>query len=65
VEHAPRLRDIAFHKGIMEIVEKLLNDKPRLVGDQGLLKPPHGGGEKPWHQDMAYGGLFFKKQIIG
>jgi phytanoyl-CoA hydroxylase len=65
VDYAPALRKIAFHAGILGLVEKLLGDKPKLVGNQGLLKPPFGGGEKPWHQDMAYGGLFYKKQILG
>jgi phytanoyl-CoA hydroxylase len=64
VDYAPALRSIAFHPELIRIVERLLGDKARLVGEQGLLKPPFGGAEKPWHQDMAYGGLFFKKQIV-
>lgn len=65
VDYAPTLTGIANHEGILSVVERLLGDKPKLVGNQGLLKPPFGGAEKPWHQDMAYGGLFFKKQILG
>jgi phytanoyl-CoA hydroxylase len=61
---APMLGAIANHPAILNMVERILGDKAVLVGEQGLLKPPHGGGEKPWHQDMAYGGLFFKKQIV-
>lgn len=64
VRYAPRLGAIARHPAIIERVENLLGDKAVLVGEQGLLKPPFGGGEKPWHQDMAYGGLFFKKHIV-
>jgi phytanoyl-CoA hydroxylase len=64
VNDAPALRSISFHPQLIKIVEQLLGDKPKLVGEQGLLKPPFGGGEKPWHQDMAYGGLFYKKEII-
>jgi phytanoyl-CoA hydroxylase len=64
VQHAPRLGAIARHPAIINRVERLLGDKAVLVGDQGLLKPPFGGAEKPWHQDMAYGGLFFTKQIV-
>ncbi len=67
VGYAPAMTAIANHSGILGVAEKLLEDKPRLVGNQGLLKPPFGGTEKTWHQDMAYGGLFFfkKKQILG
>lgn len=64
VQHAPRLGAIARHPGLLDRVERLLGEKAILVGEQGLLKPPFGGGEKPWHQDMAYGGLFFRKQIV-
>ncbi|MBP1996621.1 phytanoyl-CoA dioxygenase family protein [Paenibacillus eucommiae] len=64
VQFAPKLNAIAYHPAILHIVEQLLGDNAVLVGEQGLLKPPHGGGEKPWHQDMAYGGLFYKKQIV-
>lgn len=64
VKYAPRLAALAYHPAIIGRVEQLLGDRAVLVGEQGLLKPPFGGGEKPWHQDMAYGGLYFKKQIV-
>ncbi len=64
VDHAPALRSISIHPELLKIVEQLLGDKPKFIGEQGLLKPPFGGGEKPWHQDMAYGGLFYKKDIV-
>ncbi|GAA3412382.1 phytanoyl-CoA dioxygenase family protein [Paenibacillus hodogayensis] len=64
VDYAPALRHIAYHEDILATVRKLLGDEPKLIDEQGLLKPPYGGGEKPWHQDMAYGGLFYKKQIV-
>lgn len=64
VKYAPRLGALARHPAIIERVERLLGERAALVGEQGLLKPPFGGGEKPWHQDMAYGGLYFKKQIV-
>ncbi|MFC5653326.1 phytanoyl-CoA dioxygenase family protein [Paenibacillus solisilvae] len=65
IDYAPVLHEIAHHERLLQVIESLLGDKPMLVGNQGLLKPPYGGTEKPWHQDMAYGGLFFKKQILG
>ncbi|WP_135548319.1 phytanoyl-CoA dioxygenase family protein [Paenibacillus cymbidii] len=64
VAYAPRLAALAHHPALVGRVERLLGERAVLVGEQGLLKPPFGGGEKPWHQDMAYGGLFFKKQIV-
>ncbi|MDF2718302.1 MAG: phytanoyl-CoA dioxygenase family protein [Paenibacillus sp.] len=64
VDYAPALRNIAYHEGVLATVRKLLGDEPKLIDEQGLLKPPYVGGEKPWHQDMAYGGLFYKKQIV-
>lgn len=65
VECDARLKQMAYHPAIMAAVERLIGEKPRLVQDMALLKPPHGGGEKPWHQDMAYGNLAFDKPVIG
>lgn len=65
VECDERLKAIAYHPQILDAVEKLIGEKPVLAQDQALLKPPHGGGEKPWHQDMAYGNLAYNKQVIG
>ncbi|TNJ62490.1 phytanoyl-CoA dioxygenase family protein [Paenibacillus hemerocallicola] len=65
VNHNEQLRRIAHHPHIVAIVEKLLGEKPVLVQDMALLKPPTGGGEKPWHQDMAYGALAYHKAVIG
>jgi ectoine hydroxylase-related dioxygenase (phytanoyl-CoA dioxygenase family) len=60
-----RLRAIAYHPVLLNIVERLIGAKPRLVQDMALLKPPNGGGEKPWHQDMAYGNLAYDQSVIG
>ncbi|SDX45682.1 phytanoyl-CoA dioxygenase family protein [Paenibacillus sp. CF384] len=65
VEVDDRLRAIAYHPDILAVVEKLLGAKPKLVQDIALLKPPKGGGEKPWHQDMAYGNLAYDRPVIG
>lgn len=64
IRYAPVLGSIARHPVIHEVAGKLLNEDPKLISYQALLKPPLGGSEKPWHQDMAYGGLFYKKQIV-
>ena len=39
---------------MMAIVEQLISPGARLIQDMALLKPPHRGAEKPWHQDNAY-----------
>ncbi|WNR46267.1 phytanoyl-CoA dioxygenase family protein [Paenibacillus roseipurpureus] len=59
------LRGIAEHPAILAMVQNILGETPRLVQNMALLKPPHGGGEKPWHQDMAYGNLAFEKAVVG
>lgn len=59
------LTSLSQHPKLVEIVEKLLGEESRLVQDMALLKPPRGGGEKPWHQDMAYGNLAYDKAVIG
>lgn len=61
----PRLHAIAYHPAILAVVERIFGEKPKLVQDMALLKPPFGGGEKPWHQDMAYRGLDFDKPVVG
>jgi phytanoyl-CoA hydroxylase len=65
IDHEPRLKAVAYHKDILDAMEKLFQEKPKVVQDQALLKPPMGGAEKPWHQDMAYGALSFDKSVIG
>lgn len=65
VRHDEMLRSIANHPHILTVVRELLGDEPVMVQDMALLKPPHGGGEKPWHQDMAYGPLAYDKAVVG
>ncbi|MBD2846910.1 phytanoyl-CoA dioxygenase family protein [Paenibacillus sp. IB182496] len=65
VECDDRLRAIAYDPQLLARVEAILGDEAVLVQDMALLKPPNGGGEKPWHQDMAYGPLAFQKAVVG
>lgn len=65
VQHEPRLEALANHQELLQLIGKIFNDKPKLVQDQAILKPPTGGAEKPWHQDMAYGNLTYEKPVIG
>ncbi|MEC0090027.1 phytanoyl-CoA dioxygenase family protein [Paenibacillus macquariensis] len=59
------LHAIAYHPTLLGVLEIVLGEKPVLVQHMALMKPPHGGGEKPWHQDMAFGPLAFNKSVIG
>ena len=36
------------------ILDQLIGPGARLIQDMALMKPPHRGAEKPWHQDNAY-----------
>jgi phytanoyl-CoA hydroxylase len=65
VKHESRLNALANHQDLLKLLGKLFTDKPKLVQDQAILKPPTGGAEKPWHQDMAYGNLTYEKPVIG
>lgn len=65
-EHEPRLKALAtVHAGLQTILARLLGEPCRLIQDMALLKPPHIGTEKPWHQDAAYFGWGPPEKIIG
>jgi phytanoyl-CoA hydroxylase len=53
------------HTGILTILEALLGESVQMIQDMALLKPPHFGTEKPWHQDAAYFGWSPPEKIIG
>lgn len=54
-EYEPRLKWVGTqHPAIQKILTRLLGETPHMIQDMALLKPPHVGREKPWHQDMAY-----------
>lgn len=65
IDHEPRLRAIAYQDKIIGALTKLFGERPKVAQDQAILKPPTGGAEKPWHQDMAYGALAYDKSVIG
>jgi len=41
-------------KRIISMVTDILGDEVWFFADKALLKPPHIGVEKPWHQDIPY-----------
>jgi len=65
IHHEPRLNAIAHHERLLRALQKLFKEKPKVIQDQAILKPPTGGAEKPWHQDMAYANLAYDKPVIG
>ncbi|WP_135552270.1 phytanoyl-CoA dioxygenase family protein [Paenibacillus cymbidii] len=65
VAYEPRLQAISHHPDIERLVARLFGETGRMIADQALLKPPGGGAEKPWHQDMAYGNFAYDKSVFG
>lgn len=65
IDHETRLHAVAMHAAVLGAMEKLFGEPAKVVQDQAILKPPSGGAEKPWHQDMAYGNLAYDKSVIG
>ncbi|RXZ83245.1 phytanoyl-CoA dioxygenase family protein [Paenibacillaceae bacterium] len=67
IDFAPALHHICFHPGLQRVLERVFGESARFLEDQAILKPPsaEAGGEKPWHQDMAYGQLSQTKMICG
>lgn len=65
VEREPRLKAMSRHPTLLAIVEKLIGNQVKLIQDMALLKPPHIGTEKPWHQDSAYFAVSPPQLIIG
>ena len=66
VEFEPRLREIAYHPALMELLARIIGTTDLLLfQDMGLMKPPRIGSEKPWHQDCAYFDLPLGTQVVG
>ncbi len=65
IEYDPRLKYMATHSGMLGVLEKIMSDKPHLYQNMALVKPPHHGTEKPWHQDCAYFNVKKETTIVG
>jgi phytanoyl-CoA hydroxylase len=65
VDHEPRLKAIADSPMLVGLVERLLGTPVKMIQDMALVKPPHVGREKPWHQDDAYFALEPLDKIVG
>lgn len=64
-EHGPALKAIAQHPAIVGAVEELVGESVEVLQEMALLKPPHVGREKPWHQDNAYFKLGPPEKVAG
>ena len=53
-KHNEFFRNVAFHPKMVQIAAMILGPDVRLHQSMLLMKPPHFGGAKVWHQDNAY-----------
>jgi phytanoyl-CoA hydroxylase len=65
VEYDARLKAMSEQPQLLEIMERLIGDRPILTQDMALLKPPFVGSEKPWHQDQAYFNIPLGETVVG
>lgn len=59
------LKEMSQHFELMRVVSKIVGGTPVLFQDMALLKPPHIGREKPWHQDHAYFNYELHTKVVG
>lgn len=65
VDFDHRLKALSDHPELLKVVERLLGEAPRMFQDMALIKPPHFGREKPWHQDKAYFNYPVSTRVVG
>ncbi|KXU34301.1 hypothetical protein AXK12_07430 [Cephaloticoccus capnophilus] len=66
VNYAPVLHALAFHPALVRVMRQVLGGAaPKLIQDMALIKPPHIGREKPWHQDNAYFNYPVNALVVG
>ena len=63
-KHNDHFRSIAFNPKMVGVAKDLVGPNITLFQTMLLMKPPHFGGSKVWHQDNAYFRLA-PKEIIG
>ncbi len=65
VDYHPTLKALATYPPMLDLVARLIGAQPELMQSMALLKPPHIGREKPWHQDHAYFNYALSARIVG
>ncbi len=63
--YEPRLNALAAHPDLVSVLACVLGKQPLLFQDIALLKPPHIGREKPWHQDHAFFNVATGTPVVG
>jgi len=53
------------HPRIQGVVRSILGDDVKLYQSMALVKPPHIGIDKPWHQDNAYFAVENLDEVLG
>ncbi|MBZ0296475.1 MAG: phytanoyl-CoA dioxygenase family protein [Anaerolineae bacterium] len=61
----PRLKTMAEKPALLDVLQRLIGEPPQLFQDMALMKPPHIGREKPWHQDFAYFNMPLNTSVVG
>lgn len=64
IGYDPRLTALAENPALLDVIGRIIGEKPALFAHQAILKPPRVGREKPWHQDHAYFNLPLGTQIV-
>jgi phytanoyl-CoA hydroxylase len=62
---APALMMAAMNRRLHAVLDRLLGEGRVLFQEMALVKPPHIGSEKPWHQDASYFRLTDPALIVG
>jgi phytanoyl-CoA hydroxylase len=66
VDHDTRLRVFSHAEKLVPVISRFMGGlKPELFQEMALIKPPHLGREKPWHQDHAYFDFPLGTPIVG
>ena len=60
-----RLRGFLHDPAMRAAIERLGVPDPVCFQEMALLKPPGGGREKPWHQDLAYFDYAHTTPVVG
>ena len=65
VDHSDGMRAPSEKESLLGLLETLVGGEPEMFQDMALIKPPEGGGEKPWHQDKAYFDVALDAPAVG
>ena len=65
-DYDARTRALVEHPKLLAALRRLIGEEElTMFQDMALIKPPHIGREKPWHQDLAYFRLPLSTTVVG